>query len=69
MAAMAQKPKTRKARLVSIAAWAFVLVTGSLEIARSHGNPRFLTLLMIAVGVIVIFSEITGLIEEPSEKS
>jgi hypothetical protein len=62
---MAQKQKTRKSRIVSVSAWAFILLIGSIEIARTPGNPPFLALLQIAVALIVIFSEIKGLIEEP----
>jgi hypothetical protein len=61
---MAQKPKTKKSRILSIAAWAFILLIGFLEIARSHGNPPFLSLLQIAVAIMVIFSEVKNFLEE-----
>jgi hypothetical protein len=65
MPGMALKPRTKSTRIVSIAAWASILLIGFLEIARSHGNPGFLPLLQVAVALMTIFSEVKGLIEEP----
>jgi hypothetical protein len=65
MPGMVQKPRTKNTRIVSIAAWASILLIGFLETTRSHGNPGFLPLLQIAVALITIFSEVKGLIEEP----
>jgi len=61
---MAQKPITKNARIVSIVSWAFILLIGFLEVARSRGNPGFLPLLQVAVALMKIFSEVKGLIEE-----
>ncbi|HTZ73508.1 MAG TPA: hypothetical protein VMB47_06285 [Candidatus Aquilonibacter sp.] len=66
MPGMPQKPITKNARIVSITAWASILFIGFLEIARSHGKPGFLPLLQIAVALMKIFSEVKGLIEEPT---
>jgi 4-amino-4-deoxy-L-arabinose transferase-like glycosyltransferase len=69
MAGMTQKPRAQKTRIIRVAAWTFILLLGFLEIARSHGHPGFLPLLQIATALMVIVSEITGLLQEPSGES
>jgi hypothetical protein len=66
MFGMALKQKTRKDRMISLCAWALMLVLGVTGVITARGEVRFLPPFQVAVALMAILREIKGLIEEPS---
>jgi hypothetical protein len=65
----AQKQFPQRRRIFSLVAWTFIVSSGVFEIVthpqRAGGLHGFLTGLGVFVGIMCIFSEITGLLREP----
>jgi hypothetical protein len=65
MVGMAQKPRTRNDRILSLCAWALVLLIDVVLVLRSH-DARFLDILVIAIALMMMLREVKGLMEEPN---
>jgi hypothetical protein len=66
MVGMAQKPKTRRGRLVALCALIALLIYCALDIHKFHGMLRFGTGVTIALALMEMLRELRQLLEEPN---